>query len=339
MKLKDFSGANLIVAGEVGIDEYLWGDTRRISPEAPVPVVEVDSREFKLGLAANVAQNIVSLGAKATLITVSGEDEEAKQLAEMVESARLKDSIVIKDASRPTLRKTRVIAQKQHVVRIDFERSHALDAHLAKSFTDAICDNLPKSDGIIVQDYGKGIWNPDTMAFVKEARARKKPIFVDPSRSRPLTLYSGATLLTPNVAEAEVLCSYPPLASKVANRDEARLREMAGLILERTLADHAVITCGEEGMFSLSRNSGNWLHIPTFAREVFDVTGAGDTVIAVIALMKVLGEPLDHCLQVANAAAGLVVGQSGTASVTPQQLHTELERLENLGLISSIQGL
>jgi D-glycero-beta-D-manno-heptose-7-phosphate kinase len=334
--INEFSGANILVAGEVGIDEYIWGDTRRISPEAPVPVVEVDRQEYKLGLGANVAHNISSLGGNVTLVSVRGEDEDGSKLQGMLEREGIRDSLFITDPSRPTLRKVRVIAQRQHVVRIDYERSHLLNASLAKRFNDAICDLVPKHDGIIVQDYGKGLWNADTMAFVKHAKAHKRPVFVDPSRMTPVTAYQGVTLLTPNTIEAEMLAKAAPTSSRdMAGKDDLHLKKIGNLILDQTGAEYVVITCGEWGMISLSRETGELVRIPTFARDVFDVTGAGDTVVSVLALMWVLGQPLSRCMQVANAAAGIVVGHIGTATVTPTELQSELERLELSGLITS----
>ncbi len=331
--LNKLEGVHLLVAGEVGIDEYVWGDTRRISPEAPVPVVEVDSTTYKLGLAGNVAQNIASLGGKTTLVTVRGEDRDGERLATMIAEAGIKDAVLVSDASRPTLRKVRVIAQKQHVVRVDYERVHGLDAGLAKHFVENICDLIPSTDGVIVQDYGKGLWNSDTMSFVKHAKAHKRPIFVDPSRMSPLELYQGVTLLTPNTAEAETLCGFPNEPSKTAGRNDERMLDMGKRILERAHAEHAIITCGEWGMVSVSRGDTALRRIPTFARQVFDVTGAGDTVIAVLSLMMVMGYPLTQCMQVANAAAGIVVGQIGAASVTQEQLRQEIEHLQQAGLL------
>ncbi len=324
--VENLRGANLLVAGEVGIDEYIWGDTRRISPEAPVPVIEVESQSFHLGLAANVAQNIVSLGGNATLLSVCGVDSDGEKLRQMIASAGIQGSAFIADATRPTLRKVRIIAQKQHVVRVDYERCHLLDPKLAKQFTESICDLLPSNDGVILQDYGKGLWNSDTVSFVRHAKQLGKPVFVDPSRSAALGLYKGVTLLTPNSAEAEALTGI--------SRTEESLPAIARKILQETEAEHAVVTCGAKGMVCLTRGESELLRMPTFAREVFDVTGAGDTVVAVMALMSVTGASLSRCMQVANAAAGIVVGKIGTASVTPKELKEELERLHTLGLVS-----
>lgn len=332
--IKNFGKAHLLVAGEVGIDEYIWGHTFRISPEAPVPVVEVKSKECKLGLSANVAQNIASLGGKVTLVSVRGNDPDGEELQRMLEGAGIRNCSFVNDPSRPTLRKVRVLAQRQHVVRIDYEKSHGLDAKLAKQFTEMICDQIPHCDGVILQDYAKGLWNHDTMAFLKHAREHKKPVFVDPSRLSAAALYRGVTLLTPNTAEAEILSGFPPAPDRSSlGKDDKRLLAIAEKILADTDAEHAIITCGEYGMVSLNRGSHTLNRIPTYARDVFDVTGAGDTVISVLALMQVLGHPLTVCMQVANAAAGIVVGRVGASSVTPTELQQELERLEKVGLI------
>lgn len=333
--LNSLKDVHLLVAGEVGIDQYIWGDTRRISPEAPVPVVEVESESYKLGLAANVAQNVASLGARVTLVSVRGKDEDGAKIAGMMESAGVQRAEFLEDESRPTLRKVRIIAQKQHVVRVDYERSHGLDPALAKAYTERICDFIPQTDGVILQDYGKGLWKTDTMGFLKQAKAHKKPVFVDPSRQSPLSLYRGVTLLTPNVVEAETLCGLSHEPAKIAGRDDTRLAKMAQTILKEAEAEHAIITCGEFGMISLTKGGEGLKRIPTFARDVFDVTGAGDTVIAVLSMMMVAGQPLARCMQVANAAAGIVVGHIGAASVTLSELKAELERLHETGLINS----
>ena len=331
--LENFGKQRLLIAGEVGIDEYIWGATHRISPEAPVPVVEVDSISHRLGLAGNVAQNVASLGADTTLVSVRGNDADGQKLEDMLQSAGIRRTLFTEDGTRPTLRKVRVLAQKQHLVRIDYERTHSLDATYCKAFTDRICDELPKCDGIILQDYAKGIWNPDTMVFLKHAHAHGKPVFVDPNRQTPLALYRGVTLLSPNSAEAETLCGLPNLAPQTAATDKERLARLAHQILRGTDAPHVVITCGAEGMVAASRNAPELIHIPTFSRNVFDVTGAGDTVIAVLSLMYLQGHPLKTCMQVANAAAGLVVAQVGAATVTREELKQELERLADVGLL------
>lgn len=333
--LDGFRKARILVAGEIGLDEYLWGDTQRISPEAPVPVIEVESRSQKLGLAANVAQNVVSLGAEAVLVSVRGADENGDEVERLLGEAGIRSASLVTDPSRPTPRKVRVLARKQHVVRIDYERTHPLDTAVAKRFRDTLCEKLPDCDGVILQDYGKGVWSPDVMGFLKEARRLNKPVFVDPSRSSPLSLYRGTTLMTPNVAEALALCGRGQDVARVTGKEDAELESLAAHLLSETGEEHVVITCGPHGMVSLSRGEKSLRRIPTFAREVFDVTGAGDTVIAALALMCVGGHPLDRGMRVANAAAGVVVARVGTACVTPEELTQALERASEAGLIEA----
>lgn len=332
--LEKLKGAHLLVAGEVGIDEYIWGDTRRISPEAPVPIVEVESQSHKLGLAANVAQNITSLGGRVTLVSVRGNDRDGEQLERMLGEAGIRESSFVIDPTRPTLRKVRVVAQRQHVVRIDYEKQHSLNGSLSKDFRDRICDSVPQCDGIILQDYAKGLWNGETTGFVQHAKAHRKPVFVDPSRLAEADLYKGTTLLTPNIVEAERLSGVALAHPRTAGKDDDLLLKMAERILAASQVEHVIITCGESGMVALSRGEKRLLRIPTFARDVFDVTGAGDTVISVLALTYVIGLPLADCMRVANAAAGIVVARIGTATVTAGELKEELERLEKTGALA-----
>lgn len=320
MTIPDFRGLRVLVAGEVGIDEYLWGDASRVSPEAPVPVVELERQTFHLGMAGNVAQNLAALGAKPILVSVVGADADAEHLKTLLGQSGVTDPVLVTDPSRPTLKKTRVVARRQHVVRLDREKRHRLDASTAKGFGDAMSARLSDVDAIIVEDYGKGLWNLDTMAFVGRAAALRKPVFVDPNKSTPLAVYRGATLLTPNLDEAAALAKIEIDGKASFVADEARLTELGHALLAGTDAEHAVMTLGEWGMASLSQGQSRCERIPTFAREVFDVTGAGDTVIAVVALAYTRGLPLAECLRLANLAAGVVVGRVGTCAVTPREL-------------------
>lgn len=324
MTLPDFRGLKVLVAGEVGIDEYLWGDAARVSPEAPVPVVELARQTFHLGMAGNVAQNLAALGATPVLVSVAGADGDAEHLKALLRDAGVDDATLLVDPTRPTLRKTRVIARRQHVVRLDREKRHRLSPALAREFADAMSARLADVDAVIVEDYGKGLWNLDTMAFVGRAAALGKPVFVDPTRSTPIAVYRGATLLTPNLDEAAALAKMEidDKASFVA--DDGRLTELGHALLAGTDAEHAVITLGEWGMAYLSQGQDSCARIPTFAREVFDVTGAGDTVIAVVALAYAKGLPLADCLRLANAAAGVVVARVGTSAVSPTELAAAL---------------
>ncbi len=336
--LKDFAQKKILVAGEVGIDEYLWGDCRRISPEAPVPVVEVDERSFRLGLAGNVAQNVIQLGASATLVSLCGKDSDQELLRELLDNHKVTSVVLLEDASRPTLRKVRIIAQKQHVVRVDFEKSHPVVGRLSEQWTEVLENLLESHDAVILQDYGKGIWNTSTVAFMKKARALGKPVFVDPSRSARASLYQHARLLSPNLLEADALCGLGLLPVRDVHKDEGKLREMGRALLRATDAQDVVITCGAAGMFALNGITQESIGMPTFARDVYDVTGAGDTVIAALTLCVLAGLPLADCMQVANAAAGLTVATIGTAAITVGELEAELRRLSPLSLASHPAG-
>jgi D-beta-D-heptose 7-phosphate kinase/D-beta-D-heptose 1-phosphate adenosyltransferase len=325
MTIPDFRGLRVLVAGEVGIDEYLWGDASRVSPEAPVPVVELDRQTFHLGMAGNVAQNLAALGATPVLVSVVGRDRDADHLKELLAGAGVTETVLLEDESRPTLKKTRVVARRQHVVRLDREKRHRLAPTVARAFHDAMTARLAEVDAIIVEDYGKGLWNFDTMAFVGRAAALGKPVFVDPNKSTPLAVYRGATLLTPNLDEAAALAKIEIDGKAAFVADEAKLTELGHSLLAGTDAEHAVITLGEWGMASLSQGESQAARIPTFAREVFDVTGAGDTVIAVVALAYTRGLPLAECLRLANLAAGIVVGHVGTRAVTAEELVAAIE--------------
>lgn len=327
MDFSRFKNCRLLVAGEVGIDEYLNGEVTRISPEAPVPVVEVTERSERLGLAANVAQNLSSLGAQVTLLSLCGKDEDGERIQDLIESAGITQSVLIEDESRPTLRKVRVLAGKQHIVRVDFEKTHGVSDQVGRRFKQTLVDLLPECDGVIIQDYGKGLLNPEIMSFVANARELGKPVYVDPSRLSPLKLYRGTTLLSPNVAEAVMLCGLSRHERRIHGSDDEGLWRMAQQILTKTEAEHVVITCGPHGMVSATRGDSDLKRIPTYAKEVFDVTGAGDTVIAVLALTQVLGQSLAESMRMANAAAGIVVGRVGTASVTPDELQEALDQL------------
>lgn len=321
-----FPNAQILVAGEVGIDEYVFGQCRRISPEAPVPIVEVDSQEIRLGLSANVAQNIVSLGARALLVTVRGEDADGEKIESLLKQSGI-ESYFVNDSSRPTSRKVRVISQKQHLVRIDYEKTHFLVEKKSKEFSDLVVRHLKDCDALLIQDYGKGLWNLHTMGLIREARRHNKPVYVDPNRNTSIKTYEGATLLTPNISEAEALCGVTNSNSRVLGFDLDKLRVLAEFILKSTGADHSLITCGEWGMVGFEKSTGVFRKIDTFAREVFDVTGAGDTVIAVMAVMHCQGAPIEVCMRMANLAAGLVVGRLGASSVTPAELVAEVGRL------------
>jgi rfaE bifunctional protein kinase chain/domain len=301
----DFSRARVLVAGDVMLDRYWFGDAHRISPEAPVPVVRIARTEERLGGAGNVARNVAALGAKARLLAVVGEDDAAQSVERIAQEAGVQVRLV-RDAGGPTTVKMRVIGRQQQLMRIDFEEHPhplALD-RIAAAFEAALAD----SDVVVCSDYAKGALER-IPGLIAAARAAGKPVLVDP-KGDDYERYRGATLLTPNRTEArEALGRW---------KDEEDLTGRAQALRSELELDALLVTRSEEGM-TLFTAQGRF-HENTHAREVFDVTGAGDTVIAVLAASLAAGADLLTAMRYANRAGGIVVGKLGTATVTPQEL-------------------
>ncbi|WP_299238615.1 D-glycero-beta-D-manno-heptose-7-phosphate kinase [Sulfurihydrogenibium sp.] len=288
------------VIGDIILDKYLWGDVERISPEAPVPVVDVKKETVSLGGASNVANNIASLDAKAYMIGVVGDDENAKIIENLIKSKNI-NPVLIKDKSRPTIEKTRIIAVSQQLLRIDREDRSKLSAEIEDKIINEIENIKDKINVFIVSDYGKGVITQRIMDFIKSLN---KPIFVDPKPSN-YQLYKHATILTPNKKEA-----YESIkADKNTDLELVGRKIMSDLELNQLL-----ITLGGEGMALFEGDK--ILRIPTKAKKVFDVTGAGDTVISVLALARLAGGTWEESASLANTAAGYVVGEIGTATVS-----------------------
>jgi rfaE bifunctional protein kinase chain/domain len=309
MRLPDFSRARVLVVGDVMLDRYWFGDVSRISPEAPVPVVHVQRTEERPGGAANVARNVTALGARCRLLSVVGDDEAGRSLGRLLEDDRVEGSLH-RDAEFATTVKLRVIGHQQQLLRIDFERSPGHDVLAAK--LDEYERLVDAADAVVLSDYGKGaLAHVDRMIGL--ARAHGKPVLVDPKGSE-YERYRGATLLTPNRSEFR----------EVAGRwkDEPDLERRAQALRARLDLEALIVTRSEEGM-SLFTASESW-HEHTRAREVYDVSGAGDTVIGVLALMVAAGADLHDAMRVANHAAGIVVGKLGTAVVQPAELEKSL---------------
>lgn len=290
------------------LDRYWFGDAQRISPEAPVPVVRVAKTEDRLGGAANVARNIVSVGAKASLLTVVGHDEAGATVERLLQSSGIEPHLHT-DANLATTVKLRVIARQQQMVRVDFENSpdgEVLSAHLGEYE-----ELLATHDLVVLSDYGKGGLTHITR-MIELARAAGKPVLVDP-KGDDYSRYAGATLLTPNRAELE----------QVVGRwtSEADLLQRAQALRSELNLTALLLTRSEEGM-TLFTAEGAW-SVPAQAREVFDVSGAGDTVIAVLATMIAAGHSLKDAVAVANRAGGIVVGKLGTATVSFEELFPE----------------
>jgi rfaE bifunctional protein kinase chain/domain len=309
MPLPDFSRVRVLVVGDVMLDRYWFGNVNRISPEAPVPVVHVQRTEERPGGAANVARNITALDGGATLLAVVGQDEAAESLVRLLAAERVKSSLH-RDPGLSTTVKLRVIGQHQQLLRIDFERPPSHEVLSAK--LDEYERLVDAADAVVLSDYGKGGLE-HVQKMIKVARARGKPVLVDP-KGDDYSRYRGATLLTPNRSEFR----------EVAGRwsDEADLARRAQKLRVDLDLEALIVTRSEEGMSLFTAKESH--HEATRAREVYDVSGAGDTVIGVLALMVASGADLHAAMRVANHAAGIVVGKLGTAVVQRDELAASL---------------
>lgn len=312
-----FPDRSVLVVGDVMLDEYVQGEAARISPEAPVPVVEVARETLRLGGAANVARNLVTLGGKVELLAVVGVDSRAERLRGALTEKGIDPEGLIEDPGRPTTLKTRIIAGQQQVVRVDRESREALTGAVREAFVTRLRAALQRAGGVIVSDYGKGVVDLELMGEIAQtARRLGKFVAVDPKESH-FYQYRHVSIVTPNVHEAG-------RATRLTIRTPEALEEAGRQLLADLDSEAVLITRGPEGM-SLFRRDLPTLHIPVMAREVFDVTGAGDTVIATFTLARVAGATLEESAILSNAAAAVVVGKMGTAAVLPAELAAALE--------------
>ena len=306
----------VLVVGDIGLDEYVLGEVRRISPEAPVPVLDVESTEYRLGLSGNVAQNITALGGTPFLVTVVGKDSAADRIRELCSKQNVSVDHFVVAGDRPTTSKVRVMAKHHHLVRVDYEKRNNLTPEIEADLLKRIDAVMPKAEIVIVEDYAKGVFSQGFFKKVVEsARRHGKPVFVDPHRSNPGEFYSGADLLKPNFDEAVALSglTYDEI------RDSADKVLQVGRTLQKKIgAKSIVMTRGKDGMTIFSGDQIT--QVPTYARQVFDVTGAGDTVIAALAMGVTSGLLLEEACQLANFAAGVVVGQIGCVPCTSAEL-------------------
>jgi D-beta-D-heptose 7-phosphate kinase/D-beta-D-heptose 1-phosphate adenosyltransferase len=319
--VRRFEQQAVAVVGDVMLDHFLVGRVERISPEAPVPVVQFDHDEYRLGGAGNVAHNIAALGAEARLVGVVGDDAPAREICRALADARLNAAGLVTDGSRPTTRKVRVVTSRnQQVARVDYERAADLDAPALQAVLSRLSDASRHAGAIVLSDYRKGVVTNEVIgAACQLSKQTGAVLLVDPKVPQP-DRYRGVGLITPNHNEAELMTQMPI-------RTEADCRRAARLLGDRTGAS-VLITWGEHGMWVLDR-SGDELReaaLPAAAREVADVTGAGDTVIAVLALALASGAPLVDAARLANMAAGLVVARFGPVAVTPGALIDALTR-------------
>ncbi len=309
----DFGKARILVIGDIIVDHFIWGNVSRISPEAPVPVVNVTHDNLLLGGAANVLHNLFALGAKASLCGVVGEDAMGDQLFSLLADLGASTDGVVQSPNRPTTIKTRIIAQSQQVVRFDREKSVPLSPESHRKILAFLDRQLDEVEVIVISDYDKGMISESFMDSLRD-RLRSRPrikVVVDPKPRQPAR-FQGATLVTPNHHEAELM-------SGITITDEASLSQAAHRLQEMLLCEAVLITRGEAGMTLFERDLPAYT-IPTVAKEVYDVTGAGDTVIATLALGLGVGLSSAEAATLANFAAGIVVGKIGTATATTAQL-------------------
>lgn len=314
--LDRFAGHNVLVVGDLMLDHYIWGTVKRISPEAPVPVVNVLSESVLLGGAGNVVHNILTLGGKAILCSVIGSDEAGRWLTQELTAKGMELNGIVSEENRPTTKKTRIIAHQQQVVRYDHEKKENISSKTEKKFIEFILDRLAQIDCMVISDYSKGVVTEGLMNAILPAAIRKGiPVIVDPKVSH-FSLYKKVTLITPNHLEASQ-------ASGIEIENDATLCKAGRFLLKNLQCEAVLITRGEHGM-SLFQKGGEVTHIPTQAKQVFDVTGAGDTVISTLSLALAAEAPLPIASRLANHAAGVVVGMVGTTAIEKKMLEKVL---------------
>jgi len=318
--ISGFKKSKVLVIGDLILDEFIWGDVKRISPEAPVPVVGVNSQSYLPGGAANVANNIIALGAEVQLAGIIGNDNVGRLLIEELTKRSIDTEGVIKDEKRPTTLKTRIIAHHQQVVRIDKESREHIYGQALNRVVDFVKAKINDVDAILIEDYGKGVINPVFLKKIKAiAQRHKKIITVDPKEDH-FSYYNNLTVITPNRYEARI-------ATHMKNDTEIELNKCGLRLLNKLKCQAVLITLGEEGMH-LFEKKNKITHIPTTAQEVFDVSGAGDTVIATLTLALSSGAKMKEAALLANYAAGIVVGKVGTAVCCFDELKQKI-KLQN----------
>ncbi len=310
--LREVRGRRVLVVGDVMLDEFLWGRVSRISPEAPVPVVEVTRQSFHLGGAGNVAANLRSLGGEASLVGLVGPDRAGEHVREALQAAGVDACLVTSQDGRPTTVKTRIVAHGQQVVRADREETSEVAGRPGDAILESIAGEMARCQALVISDYRKGVVTAALLRRVLPlARRKRLPVLVDPKPAL-FAAYRGVAVVTPNQQEAEQFTG-------IRIRDERGLAAAGRRILAALGSRAVLLTRGEHGM-SLFERGRPPLHVATAAREVFDVTGAGDTVIAAMSLAIAAGASFAEAAVLANLAAGIVVGKLGTAQATPAEV-------------------
>jgi D-beta-D-heptose 7-phosphate kinase/D-beta-D-heptose 1-phosphate adenosyltransferase len=310
--IKKFRNKKIMIIGDIILDEYIWGTVKRISPEAPVPIVEVHKQTYSLGGASYVATHIKNLGGVPYLVGVIGKDKIANEIKKFLKKSRINTSGVMIDKDRPTILKTRVIAHNQQVVRIDYEKKDRIKELIIDNMILYIKKHLKEVDALVISDYNKGVVIPKLFKeLLKLSKKFGKPVIVDPKPAYCMH-YKNATIITPNTSEAGESVG-------VKINDDKSLYIAGKKLLNHLRCEGVLITRGEHGM-TLFEKKGEVTNIPTAAREVYDVTGAGDTVVSILALSLAGGANLKEASLLSNYAAGVVVGKLGTADISVEEI-------------------
>jgi rfaE bifunctional protein kinase chain/domain len=307
----------ILVVGDVGIDKYSSGSVNRISPEAPVPVLEVNKEWMKLGLAANVSDNLKSLNVETTLCGVIGDDKNAHNLEELLEESGLKTWGLVRDKERMTTFKERVVTSVQQICRIDYETKEGISNNTYERLKERVNEFKTEHSAIIIEDYGKGLLTQTVLEFLLEdAKENNLATYIDPSRNTPPEWYKGATLLKPNEPESAAMLRLLGVSKNTSIEDRAKF------LVDKLNLEKVIITLGANGMALLDTKGDGKVHmIPTVAKDVFDVSGAGDTAISAIVASLASGASLEEAAWIGNCASGIVVGKKGTALVTQTELN------------------
>jgi rfaE bifunctional protein kinase chain/domain len=312
------STPNILVIGDLMIDHYVIGDATRLSPEAPVPIVNVKKEFTTPGGAANVAQNLLALGSKVSLAGITGNDIDATRLTDILVEEGINADAIFKDETRPTTVKTRIMAGSHQLVRVDREVTHPLTDSLQAEFIERIKDNIAKADIVVLSDYNKGLFSPAlTQQLIIEANSKGKKVVIDP-KGLNYEKYKGAYIIKPNRKELAEAAK----TEKITNIDE--LQQAARIIIKQTGAEYIVVTLSEQGMVIISELAYKLL--PVKATSVFDVTGAGDTVLATMAYFIAQGLNVEEACELANHAAAIVIRQTGSAVTTVNEILEDIER-------------
>lgn len=316
----------ILVVGDLGVDKYTFGEVRRISPEAPVPVLEVSKEWNKLGLAANVSDNLKSLEVDSTLCGVIGDDARANLVEHLLEERGLKTWGLVRDASRHTTYKERVTTEIQQICRVDYETKDSLSEDTNRRIDARIQEFSQTHSGVVIEDYGKGLFSEELcQKIIKNFKEKGLLIAVDPSRSTPPLWYKGASLLKPNKLESHMMIE------ALGYFKERKLETIAQVLADKLALEKVIITLGADGMAMLdTKGDGKLKIIPTAANEVFDVSGAGDTAIAAITSALLAGASLEEAAWIGNCASGVVVKKRGTALCTLNELKDYFQNLHKL---------